>query len=187
MISAIGISHNRAGGFTFVLIRIFYYTQKKKKDGKQQNDGVLAKHESRLPYPTTSSSTAIMAETLQQKPQISAHYQTRAAHHGVVTRDWLDQAQAAVGRRADEAVSEDSSSLKSAESEKAFSVIDEFNNWRKQPELAEAVVAIGALASVIRSSEANTMMELEIELKKASDSLKVTSFLSLLYCFQLLE
>ncbi|KAM1249825.1 hypothetical protein ACFX2G_033149 [Malus domestica] len=31
-----------------------------------------------------------------------------------------------------------------------------------------------ALASVIRSSEATTMMELEIELKKASESLKVS-------------
>lgn len=52
-------------------------------------------------------------------------------------------------------------------------MVDEFNNWRKQPDLAEAVAAIRALASVIRSSEATTMMELEIELKKASDSLKV--------------
>ncbi|MBA0623157.1 hypothetical protein Godav_008639, partial [Gossypium davidsonii] len=55
---------------------------------------------------------------------------------------------------------------------KAFSVIDEFNSWRKQPALAEAVAAIRALAAVIRTSEATTMMELEIELKKASDSLK---------------
>lgn len=61
-----------------------------------------------------------------------------------------------------------------------FSVIDEFNNWRKQPDLAEAVAAIRALASVIRSSDATTMMELEIELKKASDSLKVR-FLN--HCF----
>lgn len=136
---------------------------------KQQNDGV-AKPESRLLSPTAPPPS--MAETLQQNPKISAYYQTRAAHHGVVTSDWLAQAQAAVGRQADEAVSDDSLSLKSGESPKAFSVIDEFNNWRKQPELAEAVAAIRALASVIRSSEANTMMELEIELKKASDSLK---------------
>ncbi|CAK9136366.1 unnamed protein product [Ilex paraguariensis] len=38
--------------------------------------------------------------------------------------------------------------------------------------LAEAVAAIRALAWVIRSSKATTMMDLEIELKKASDSLK---------------
>ncbi|CDO97797.1 unnamed protein product [Coffea canephora] len=136
---------------------------------QQQNDGV-AKPESRLLSPTAPPLS--MAETPQQIPKISAYYQTRAAHHGVVTSDWLAQAQAAVGRQADEAVSDDSLSLKSGESPKAFSVIDEFNNWRKQPELAEAVAAIRALASVIRSSEANTMMELEIELKKASDSLK---------------
>nr|POE93947.1 translation initiation factor eif-2b subunit alpha [Quercus suber] len=54
----------------------------------------------------------------------------------------------------------------------SFCVINEFNNWRKQPDLAEAVAAIRALAAVIRASEATTMMELEIELKKASDSLK---------------
>ncbi|KAL0002508.1 hypothetical protein SO802_016289 [Lithocarpus litseifolius] len=56
---------------------------------------------------------------------------------------------------------------------KSFCVINEFNNWQKQPNLAEAVAAIRALATVIRASEANTMMELEIELKKAFDSLKV--------------
>ena len=143
---------------------------------QQQNDGV-AQPESRLLSPTAPSPS--MAETPQHIPKISAYYQTRAAHHGVVSSDWLAQAQAAVGRQADEAVSDDSLSLKSGESPKAFSVIDEFNNWRKQPELAEAVAAIRALASVIRSSEANTMMELEIELKKASDSLKVTHFYSL--------
>lgn len=63
---------------------------------------------------------------------------------------------------------------------RAFSVIDEFNNWRKQPDLAEAVAAIRALAAVIRNSEAKTMMELEIELKKASDSLKVSSIIRIL-------
>ncbi|CAA2985852.1 translation initiation factor eIF-2B subunit alpha-like [Olea europaea subsp. europaea] len=57
--------------------------------------------------------------------------------------------------------------------QKFDSVVDEFNNWRKQPDLAEAVAAIRALASVARSSPATTMMELEIELKKASDSLKL--------------
>uniref|UniRef100_A0A5B6ZH81 Translation initiation factor eIF2B subunit alpha n=1 Tax=Davidia involucrata TaxID=16924 RepID=A0A5B6ZH81_DAVIN len=129
----------------------------------------VGKPESRLLSPTIPSSS--MAETLQiRNPNISAYYQTRAAHHGVVTSDWLAQAQAAVGRHPDDLPPESSS--KSDDSGKPFSVIDEFNNWRKQPDLAEAVAAIRALASVIRSSEATTMMELEIELKKASDSLK---------------
>ncbi|KAI5679506.1 hypothetical protein M9H77_00733 [Catharanthus roseus] len=139
---------------------------------KQQNDAV-AKLESRLISPTAAASSS-MAETLQQQqnPKISAYYQTRAAHYGVVTSDWLAQAQAAVGRYPEDGVAEDLSSFRSPESGKTFSVIDEFNNWRKQPDLAEAVAAIRALASVIRSSEATTMMELEIELKKAADSLK---------------
>ncbi|KAL0380594.1 UNVERIFIED_CONTAM: Translation initiation factor eIF-2B subunit alpha [Sesamum angustifolium] len=103
--------------------------------------------------------------------KISLYYQTRAAHHGVVTSDWLAQAQAAAGGRSDDVVSENY--LSSGEEDgKGFSVVDEFKNWRKQPELAEAVAAIRALASVIRSSQATTMMELEIELKKAVDSLK---------------
>lgn len=111
---------------------------------------------------------------------ISAYYQTRAAHHGVVTSDWLAQAQAAVGGHGDDqAVPDPESRPVSGEQGKPFCVIDEFNNWRKQPDLAEAVAAIRALAAVIRSSEATTMMELEIELKKASDSLKVSCFLNL--------
>ncbi|KAK4373818.1 hypothetical protein RND71_004495 [Anisodus tanguticus] len=128
---------------------------------KKQNDNVsnpemsetLHHHQNPIPNPN---------------PDISAYYQTRAAHHGVVTSDWLAQAQAAVGHQPEETVSVNYS----GDSGKKFSVIDEFNNWRKQPDLAEAVAAIRALASVIRSSEATTMMELEIELKKASDSLK---------------
>lgn len=137
---------------------------------KRQNDAVT-KAESRLVSPPATSSS--MADALQQNPRMSAYYETRAAHHGVVTSDWLAQAQSAVGRHPDDAVSEDSASYRSGEdSDKAFSVIDEFNNWRKKPDLAEAVAAIRALASVIRSSDATTMMELEIELKKASDSLK---------------
>ncbi|KAF8388673.1 hypothetical protein HHK36_025353 [Tetracentron sinense] len=114
-----------------------------------------------------------MAETLQNpnpNPTISAYYQTRAAHHGVVTSDWLAQAQAAVGHDLAEVPPE--KGVRSGDSGKVFSVIDEFNHWRKQPDLAEAVAAILALAAVIRSSEATTMMELEIELRKASDSLK---------------
>ena len=115
-----------------------------------------------------------MDEILQNpNSKISTYYQTRAAHHAVVTGDWLAQAQAAVGSHLDDLPPP------SADSGKPFSVIDEFNNWRKQPDLAEAVAAIRALASVIRSSEATTMMELEMQLKKASDSLKVCSFSSL--------
>ncbi|XAR49834.1 hypothetical protein NMG60_11003989 [Bertholletia excelsa] len=136
-----------------------------------QGDDV-ARPESRLLSPAPPF---FMAETLQNPnpSKISAYYQTRAAHHGVVTSDWLAQAQAAVGRHPDD-VPSDGSSFKPPNSSKPFSVIDEFDNWRKQPDLAEAVAAIRALASVIRASEATTMMELEIELKKASDSLKVS-------------
>lgn len=136
-------------------------------DKHDQHDAV-SNQESRL----LTSPPLTMAETLQNPnpDNISAYYQTRAAHHGVVTSDWLAQAQAA-------AENEEVESDKSFDSGKAFSVIDEFNNWRKQPDLAEAVAAIRALAKVISSSEATTMMELEIELKSASDSLKVFVFL----------
>lgn len=140
------------------------------KNDLQTEAANLAKPESRLLSPSATSS---MAETLQNpnpNPNISAYYQTRAAHHGVVTSDWLAQAQAAVGRNPDDVLP--GNPVQSSDSGESFSVIDEFNNWRKQPDLAEAVAAIRALASVIRSSEATTMMELEIELKKASDSLK---------------
>ncbi|PPD86297.1 hypothetical protein GOBAR_DD16761 [Gossypium barbadense] len=124
-------------------------------------------HQNRTVAPSPESfllsSPPPMADSpLNPKSNISAYYQTRAAHHAVVTSDWLAQAQAAVGRHSDD----------DEGSGKAFSVIDEFNSWRKQPALAEAVAAIRALAAVIRTSEATTMMELEIELKKASDSLK---------------
>ncbi|KAL0801645.1 hypothetical protein Bca101_056821 [Brassica carinata] len=106
----------------------------------------------------------------QNPDAISAYYQTRAAHHGVITSDWLAQAQAAVGGVSGE--EHPDSSVSETEKEKTFNVIEEFNGWRKQPDLAEAVAAIRALAAVIRASEASTMMELEIELKKASDTLK---------------
>ncbi|KAF7813972.1 translation initiation factor eIF-2B subunit alpha-like [Senna tora] len=116
-----------------------------------------------------------MADTLQNptspNPKISAYYQTRAEHYGVVTSDWLAQAQAAVAQNPDDnGVS--GTQVRVSDPDKPFSVIDEFNSWRKQPDLAEAVAAIRALAAVIRNSQATTMMELEIELKKASDSLK---------------
>ncbi|KAG8380213.1 hypothetical protein BUALT_Bualt07G0170000 [Buddleja alternifolia] len=139
-----------------------------KRQLQQQNDTV-SNADSR---PLTTASTAMAAENPNPNPNMSLYYQTRAAHHGVVTSDWLAQAQAAaVSLHPDDAVSENYVSGGEEES-KGFSVVDEFNNWRKQPELAEAVAAIRALASVIRSSQAKTMMELEIELKKASDSLK---------------
>ncbi|CAL8130858.1 unnamed protein product [Prunus armeniaca] len=144
------------------------------KQDQERNDAASAlKPESLTLSPPPQSSS--MADPSQNpNPKISAYYQTRAAHHGIVTSDWLAQAQAAVGQNPDEQgpiVGEVEAKPGSA-SGKPFSVIEEFNNWRKQPDLAEAVAAIRALASVIRSSEATTMMELEIELKKASDSLK---------------
>ncbi|KAK8950931.1 hypothetical protein KSP39_PZI003223 [Platanthera zijinensis] len=100
--------------------------------------------------------------------EISAYYQTRSEHHAVVTSDWLAQAQAAVTLN----VTQPDVSSKLVDTEKPFSVIDEFNYWRKNPDLAEAVAAIMALAAFIRSCDATTMMELEIELKKAADTLK---------------
>ncbi|KAK2654611.1 hypothetical protein Ddye_014467 [Dipteronia dyeriana] len=124
--------------------------------------------------PPLTDSTAAAAPTLQipnfnRNMSMSAYYQTRAAHHGVVTSDWLAQAQEAAAATGAVDGQEDGGGGTGG---RAFSVIDEFNSWRKQPDLAEAVAAIRALAAVIRNSEANTMMELEIELKKASDSLK---------------
>ncbi|TYI81417.1 hypothetical protein E1A91_D05G152400v1 [Gossypium mustelinum] len=146
-------------------------------------------HQNRTVAPSPESfllsSPPPMADSpLNPKSNISAYYQTRAAHHAVVTSDWLAQAQAAVGRHSDDdgSLGDDKGAApiggggggggEEEGSGKAFSVIDEFNSWRKQPALAEAVAAIRALAAVIRTSEATTMMELEIELKKASDSLK---------------
>ncbi|XP_057439754.1 uncharacterized protein LOC130731469 [Lotus japonicus] len=123
---------------------------------RQQNDDGLREEES-LPPPGATS---------KPNPNISAYYETRAAHHGVVTSDWLAQAQAAIQEPTELEVND------KIKQQHPFSVIDEFNNWRKQPHLAEAVAAIRALAAVIRSSEATTMMELEIDLHKASDSLK---------------
>ncbi|CAN6929057.1 unnamed protein product [Brassica oleracea var. botrytis] len=130
---------------------------------------ILDKHQNNKPISLTPSigsppplSASVADENLNPN-HISAYYQTRAAHHEIVTSDWLEQAQAAVRRYLDQ---------DSPVSGRPFSVIEEFDNWRQQPALAEAVAAIRALAAVIRASEANTMMELEIELKKASDTLK---------------
>ncbi|KAL4369738.1 hypothetical protein GQ457_05G035460 [Hibiscus cannabinus] len=140
---------------------------------QEQNANVPPNPESLL----HSSPPPSMADSLQNpKPNVSAYYQTRAAHHAVVTSDWLAQAQAAVSIPTDDDSSGSDGRIAPVTGgkvdDKAFSVIDEFNSWRKQPDLAEAVAAIRALAAVIRASQATTMMELEIELKKASDSLK---------------
>ncbi|GAB2209543.1 hypothetical protein Droror1_Dr00026762 [Drosera rotundifolia] len=133
--------------------------------------------------PPPSSSTTMSNPTPffpNPNPNLSAYYQSRAAHHGVVTSDWLAQAQAAAIEPTNNNNSDDTPSFEELEIEGGVrgggegkgNVIDEFNGWRRQPDLAEAVAAIRALASVIRLSGATTMMELEIELKKASDSLK---------------
>ncbi|CAH8382176.1 unnamed protein product [Eruca vesicaria subsp. sativa] len=130
---------------------------------------ILDKHQNNKPISLTPSidslppPSASMANESPNLNPVSAYYQTRAAHHGIVTSDCLEQAQAAVRRYPNQDY---------PVSERPFSVIEEFNNWRKQPDLAEAVAAIRALAAVIRASEVTTMMELEIELKKASDTLK---------------
>ncbi|KAI3950687.1 hypothetical protein MKX01_035079 [Papaver californicum] len=106
----------------------------------------------------------------EKNSKISAYYQTRSAHHAVVTSDWLAQSQEAAAIESNNHDYFKSTTGNSGE--KPFSVIDEFNHWRQLPELAEAVAAILALASVIRFSKASTIMELERELKTASDSLK---------------
>lgn len=85
---------------------------------------------------------------------------------GGVTSEWLKQAEDA--------------SLKTSpartpggsQRDPSFSVIEEFNYWRMQPDLAAAVAAIKALTAVIKHSQASTMMGLEIELKNASEALK---------------
>ncbi|THU69832.1 hypothetical protein C4D60_Mb08t18560 [Musa balbisiana] len=127
-----------------------------------------------LSSPSSSSPDSTMDPNPNPNHGVSAYYQTRAEHHAIVSSDWLAQAQAAVDREDDTALMErpHASAAVSLSASKPFSVIDEFNYWRKKPDLAEAVAAIMALAAVIRSCEATTMMELEIELKKASDTLK---------------
>ncbi|KAH9713865.1 eIF-2B GDP-GTP exchange factor subunit alpha [Citrus sinensis] len=138
---------------------------------KNQNDTVYPADSVTLtpPPPSSISTPQNPNPNLNRNMSMSAYYQTRAAHHGVVTSDWLAQSQEAATRAV---VTGGQEIVDGGKSGRAFSVIDEFNNWRKQPDLAEAVAAIRALAAVIRNSEAKTMMELEIELKKASDSLK---------------
>lgn len=130
---------------------------------------------SALDDPPSHHASASMA-TINPNPNpnpnpISAYYQTRAEHHAVVTPDWLAQSQTAA-----EAASGDvsvSSEGTAGGEVRGVGVIEEFNYWRKKPDLAEAVAAIMALGAAIKSSEANTMIELDIELKKASNTLKV--------------
>ncbi|TKY64201.1 Translation initiation factor eIF-2B subunit alpha [Spatholobus suberectus] len=100
----------------------------------------------------------------------SAYYENRAVQFGVVSSEWLAQAQSATVHQAHPPPHHHDHDNKN--DDKPFSVIDEFDTWRKHPDLAEAVAAIRALAAVIRSSKATTMMQLEIQLKNASDSLK---------------
>jgi translation initiation factor eIF-2B subunit alpha len=110
-----------------------------------------------------------------ENPKISAYYQTRLAHFGVVSTEWLAQAQSATKPLPSSSTDSDT------DKDTNFSVIDEFNRWRNHPDLAEAVAAIRALAAVISSSKASTMMQLEIELKNASDTLKVCIFIIFLF------
>ncbi|XP_057834018.2 uncharacterized protein LOC131044665 [Cryptomeria japonica] len=125
------------------------------------------------------SASFVMENVLEQRKDIrkaagmegemNKYYETRAGHHSAVTSDWLAQAQAALPR----GNSEELDKAPIDETAKSFDVIAEFNHWRKKPHLAEAVAAIMALAAVIKRSQASTMMELEIELKNASDTLKL--------------
>jgi hypothetical protein len=117
------------------------------------------------------------------------YYEARAGHRfmtGAVTSEWLAQAESALPLdpssspffpRHSQNASSSVSAASSANGSPEFSVIEEFNFWRSRPELAEAVAAIKALTAVIKRSEATTMMGLEIELKKASEALKVTVLL----------
>jgi translation initiation factor eIF-2B subunit alpha len=114
------------------------------------------------------------AQNPNPDPPISAYYQTRADHHAVVSSDWLAHAAAAASSVTDTDADADADAAPPpSPGGNGGGVIEEFNIWRRKPEAAEAVAAIMALTAVIRSSRATTMMELEIELKKASDKLKV--------------
>lgn len=85
---------------------------------------------------------------------------------GGVTFEWLRQAEDA------SLLTTPARPTATDHGDSSFSVIEEFNYWRMQPDLAEAVAAIKALTAVIRRSQASTMMGLEIELKNASEALK---------------
>ncbi|KAK7821797.1 hypothetical protein CFP56_037280 [Quercus suber] len=131
------------------------------------------------PPQTYSSFTAAAADPFNPipNPKISAYYQTRAAHTARLARPRPGRRWPPSPRLPGAPNPAPRFSLGFRES---FCVINEFNNWRKQPDLAEAVAAIRALAAVIRASEATTMTELEIELKKASDSLKARRIIAML-------
>ncbi|KAM3255185.1 hypothetical protein ACQJBY_048527 [Aegilops geniculata] len=118
------------------------------------------------------------AQNPNPDPPISAYYQTRAEHHAVVSSDWLDHAAAAASLP--DAHADADAAPPPSPGSNGGGVIEEFNFWRRKPEAAEAVAAIMALAAVIRSSRATTMMELEIELKKASDKLKARKTIAML-------
>jgi translation initiation factor eIF-2B subunit alpha len=57
-----------------------------------------------------------------------------------------------VGRHSDDFPTPENDLKSPSGSGKTFNMINEFNNWRKQPDLAESVTAIRALAAVIRAS-----------------------------------
>ena len=121
------------------------------------------------------------AQNPNPDPPISAYYQTRAEHHAVVSSDWLAHAAAAASSVSDaDADAETAPPPSPGGNGGGGGVIEEFNFWRRKPEAAEAVAAIMALTAVIRSSRATTMMELEIDLKKASDKLKVNTVPSII-------
>ena len=69
-----------------------------------------------------------------------------------MTSDWLAQSQEAATRTV---ATGEHEIVDGGKSGRVFSVIDEFNNWRKQPNLAEAVAVIHVVVAVIRNSEAN--------------------------------
>ncbi|KAE8715367.1 Phosphatidylinositol-4-phosphate 5-kinase family protein, putative isoform 1 [Hibiscus syriacus] len=96
---------------------------------QHQNDGVAPNSESVLSSPSMADSA------INPKSNVTVYYH---AHHAVVTSDWLAQAQEAVGRHTDygDSLGSDGRAApiggKGEGSGKAFSVIDEFNSWRKQ-------------------------------------------------------
>lgn len=146
-----------------------FVLDKGQHDHDQSREQWMSNH---LFSPSKMPDSKALSQNPNANPNISAYYQTRAEHHGAVTSDWLAQAQAAVALDSPSDATAKPAAHPANVEGKSFDVIDEFNYWRKKPDLAEAVAAIMALGSSIRSSKATTMMELEIELKKASDSLK---------------
>lgn len=58
-------------------------------------------------------------------------------------------------------------------------MLEEFDRWKSDPQLAIAVAAIKALTAFIKQSDATTMMGLEKELRGAAEQLKVLPTLHL--------